>query len=112
MARKRRPKRRSAAPRQTSTQPVAPVSEDDAHAIQSSRHSSEDASSERPTSPSAQTSATSVMDTDETTDPDEDDEDMHDVASIYPISYYPRPSSAHRSEMPFLGGSVMEADDM
>ena len=51
-----------------------------------------------------------MMDTDEASDlMEEDDEEGHDdVASLYPASYYPRASSPHRSERPYLGDILSE----
>ena len=83
----------------------------------SGRQSSEGTASEHNTSDGAQTAMTSIMDTDEealeaegvieaegpiAADSVEVDEDAADVQSLYPASYYPAASTAHRTEMPFL----------
>jgi SAM-dependent methyltransferase len=128
MAKKRRLKSRTRA-RQLSSDPKTTQhsSEDDFNAAQSRGQSSDDTSSEQATNTSPHTSFTSMVETDEEPsqiiaddddDDDDDDEagriliDDNDVASIYPASSYPRVSSPHRAEMPYLGEAGQDGYDL
>lgn len=113
MAKKRRLKRRKAPREQPPQSHSHTVSSDDSNAIQSGRPSSEGTTSEHATSDGAQTSMTSIMDTDEgVSEIEVDDDDEGQAASLYPVSHYPRPSSAHRTEMPYPSEPPIDASDM
>lgn len=87
------------------------MSSDDSNPIQSGRQSSDGTLSENATSDGVQTSMTSIMDTDEDQDTDEVDQ-AGEGASTYPVSHYPRPSSQHRTEMPYSADSQGGSLDM